>query len=461
MPLAEESNEGGTAMDTKQAFENMPVAKAVLVNAVPAVLSMLVTLVYNVADTFFIGQTGDEMQVAAVSLATPVFLLFMAIGTLFGMGGTSVISRAFGEGKEDFARTVGSFCFWMSVLTGVLCILIFFFGMDYILQWIGASGNTDGYARSYLLYIAWSAPFVIISTAFSNIVRAEGKSTEAMNGVLIGTLLNIVLDPIFILWLGYGIAGAAWATVIGYAVATAYYIFLLSGNRSRLTFSLNCFNLKKETVGPVFAIGIPASLNCIMMSVSTIILNLCLVAYGDHVVAAMGVASKVIMMVVLVQLGLGQGIQPLLGYNYGARRWNRFKAVMRFSCLVGLGMGVALTLLCGVFSEESVDWFIDSEGIREYGTSFVRILLLSGPVIGILFIYINALQAVGAAGYSFLLSISRQGIIFIPCLLLFNRLFHLDGAVAAQPVADILSLLLAVWLFLRTEKKIIKETSFV
>ncbi len=301
-------------MDAKQAFEDMPVAKAVLVNAVPAVLSMLVTLVYNVADTFFIGQTGDGMQVAAVSLATPVFLLFMAIGTLFGMGGTSVISRAFGEGKEDFARTVGSFCFWMSLLTGVLCILAFLFGMDHILRWIGASGNTEGYARAYLSYVAWSAPFVIVSTAFSNIVRAEGKSAEAMNGVLVGTLLNIVLDPVFILWLGCGIAGAAWATVIGYAAATAYYIFLLTGGRSRLTLSVGCFNMRKETAGPVFAIGIPASLNCIMMSVSTIILNICLVAYGDDVVAAMGVASKVVMMAVLVQLGLGQGIQPLLGY---------------------------------------------------------------------------------------------------------------------------------------------------
>lgn len=444
-------------MDAKQVFENMPVAKAVLVNAVPALLSMLVTLVYNVADTFFIGQTGNEMQVAAVSLATPVFLLFMAVGTLFGMGGTSVISRAFGEGKEFYARSVSSFCFWMSVITGVICIFVFPFGMDYILRWIGASGNTEGYARSYLLYVAWSAPLVIISTAFSNIVRAEGKSTEAMNGVMIGTLLNIALDPIFILWLDYGIVGAAWATVIGYAVATIYYIFLLVGRRSRLTLSGSCFSLKKRISGPVLAIGIPASLNCIMMSVSTIILNICLVAYGDHVVAAMGVASKVIMMVVLVQLGLGQGIQPLLGYNYGARNWGRFKAVMRFSCLMGLGMGVVLTLLCGAFSEDLVGWFIDSDVIRRYGTSFVRTLLLSGPIIGLLFIYINALQAVGAAGYSFLLSISRQWIIFIPCLLLFNRLFHLDGAVAAQPVADVLSLLLAIWLFLLTEKKIKKR----
>ena len=171
----------------------------------------------------------------------------------------------------------------------------------------------------------------------------------------------------------------------------------------------------------------------------------------------MGVASKVIMMVVLVQLGLGQGIQPLLGYCYGARRWDRFKAVMRLSLLAGLGMGISLTLLCGWFSDSLVACFIDSESIREYGVPFVRTLLLSGPVMGVLFIYINALQAVGAAGYSFLLSISRQGIIFIPCLLLFDRLFRLGGAVAAQPVADVLSLLLAVCLFLRTKKRM-KET---
>lgn len=329
--------------------------------------------------------------------------------------------------------------------------------MDYILQWIGASGNTEGYARTYLSCVAWSAPFVIVSTAFSNIVRAEGKSKEAMNGVLIGTVLNIVLDPVFILWLDYGIAGAAWATVIGYTVATAYYVLLLTGKRSGLTISLSRFNLKAETAAPVFAIGIPASLNCIMMSVSTIILNVCLVSYGDRVVAAMGVASKVIMMVVLVQLGLGQGIQPLLGYCYGARRWDRFKAVMRLSLLAGLGMGISLTLLCGWFSDSLVACFIDSESIREYGVPFVRTLLLSGPVMGVLFIYINALQAVGAAGYSFLLSISRQGIIFIPCLLLFDRLFRLGGAVAAQPVADVLSLLLAVCLFLRTKKRM-KET---
>ncbi len=435
----------------------MPIAKAVLVNVIPAVLSMLVTLIYNVADTFFIGQTGDEMQVAAVSLATPAFLFFLAAGSLFGIGGTSVISRAFGEGKDDFARTVSSFCFWMSVFTGILCIFIFLAGMDYILQWIGASGNTEEYARDYLSCIAWSALFVIVSTAFSNIVRAEGKSTEAMNGVLVGTIINIILDPILILWLDYGIAGAAWATVIGNVVSTFYYIFLLTGKRSRLTLSATCFHLKKEIAGPVLAIGIPASLNCIMMNVSTISLNICLVAYGDNMVAAMGIASKVIMMVVFVQLGLGQGIQPLLGYNFGARRWDRFKAVMRFSCLIGLGMGIMLTLLCGLFSKELVGCFIDSEIVQEYGTPFVRILLTSGPLIGILFIYINALQAVGAAGYSFLLSI-RQGIIFIPCLFLLNRFFHLDGAVAATPVADVVSFPLAISLFMRTEKKIVKKT---
>lgn len=446
-------------MEKNDVFANAPVGKAVMINAVPAIISMLVVLIYNMADTFFIGQTGDEMQVAAVSLATPVFLLFMAIGTLYGIGGTSVISRAFGEGREAYARRVSSFCFWLSVLTGIGCIVVFLFGMDHILTWIGASENTREYTRVYLLYIAWSAPFVIVSNAFSNIVRAEGKSNEAMVGMMVGTILNIVLDPLFILTLDWGIAGAAWATVIGNAVATLYYVVLLSGKHSRLSISIRDFKASKVIVSAVFAIGIPASLNSIMMSVSSIILNIYLVSYGDVVLAAMGIATKIGMIVVLLQIGLGQGIQPLLGYNYGARDWQRFKEIIRFSMKTVLVMGVSLTLLCWCFTDALVRSFMDSAEIHDYGVSFVRALLLSGPFIGVLFVYINALQAVGAARYSLILSVSRQGFVFLPCLVLFDRLFGLNGIVAAQPVADVLSCLLAGYLFVRMKKKI--ENNFM
>lgn len=440
-------------MGVKIVFEEMSVRKAVFVNAGPAIISMLVTLVYNVADIFFIGQTGDEMQVAAVALVTPVFLLFMALGTLFGVGGTSVISRAFGEGREEFARSVSAFCFWGAVMVGFACIFVFMVCVDDILLWIGAGKNTMVYARAYLLHVTWSAPFVVVSTAFSNIVRAEGKSHAAMCGVLLGTILNIVLDPLLILVFDLGVVGAAWATVVGNIMATLYYIYLLLQGNSHLSISIRDLSVRGKTVGPVFAIGVPASLNSVMMSVSNILLNVCLVRYGDIVVASMGIAMKISMVVVLLQMGLGQGIQPLLGYNFGARCWNRFKETLRFSCRIGIVMGAILSLVCWLASDELVRLFIDSTEIQKYGTRFLRVLLSSGTIMGVLFIYINALQAVGAAKASLLLSISRQGLLFIPLLFLFDFFFQLDGVVMAQPIADILSCFLAIVLFIRVGKK--------
>lgn len=441
-------------MIVKNTFENISVQRAVLINAIPSIISMLVTLVYNVADTFFIGQTGDEMQVAAVSLTTPILLLFMAFGILYGIGGTSIISRELGNGKEYLARSASTFCFWASGATGLICTLFITVGMTSILDWIGVGENTEVYARAYLSYIAWSAPFVIISTAFSNIIRAEGRAKEAMHGILLGTILNIILDPLFILAFDLGIIGAALASVIGNVVATIYYIRLLSREDTVLSISIHDFKKKWKTIKSVFAIGIPASLNVVLMNISIIILNLCLVEYGDITVAAMGIALKVNMIVVSLQIGLGQGIQPLLGYNYGAKKWKRFKAILRFSTRLGIIIGVILTTICWYASDSLVHFFIDSPGIQIYGARFVRTLLMSGPIIGILFVYINALQAVGAAKYSLILSISRQGLIFIPCLILLSRWFQLDGISIAQPIADLLSCVLAIVLFLRTERHV-------
>lgn len=436
-------------MDKLSLFERTSVPKAVLVNAVPAIVSMLVVLAYNVADTFFIGQTGDEMQVAAVSLATPVFLLFMAVGTLYGIGGTSVISRAFGEGREAYARKVSSFCFYASLFTGILFIASFHLGMDRMLVWIGASAATQEYVRVYLECVAWSAPFVILSNAFSNIVRAEGRSVEATVGMMAGTIANIVLDPVFIFALDMGIEGAAWATVIGNLLAALYYWIILIGAKSRLSAAWRDFRPNAGILKGVFSIGVPAALNSIMMSVSNVVLNLFLAAYGDISVAAMGVAMKASMVVVLLQIGLGQGIQPLLGYCYGAGKQERFRQAVRFSNGLAVILGILLTAGCYLFSEEIIRFFIDSDRILAEAIRFLCILLLSGPLLGVLFVYINALQAVGAARDSLLLSLCRQGFIFLPCLIIFNELFHLDGLATAQPVADILSCLIARGLFRR------------
>ena len=193
-------------------------------NAVPAMLAMLMVLIYNLADTFFIGQTHDALQVAAVSLATPVFLIFMAVGTIFGIGGTSVISRAMGEGREAYAKKVCSFCMWSCVIVGVILSAVFLIFMDSILALCGASQETLEPAETYLTIVSFCGPFVLISNCYSNVIRAEGQSGKAMMGQLIGNLLNVVLDPILILGFGWNIAGAAIATVIGNVVGAGYYM---------------------------------------------------------------------------------------------------------------------------------------------------------------------------------------------------------------------------------------------
>lgn len=276
--------------------------KAVFKNALPAMAAMLMVLIYNLADTFFIGQTHDDLQVAAVSLATPVFLLFMAVGTIFGNGGTSVISRAMGEGRTDYAKKVCSFCMWSCVGVGIIMSALFLLFMDQILALIGASADTWEYAKTYLTIVSLSGPFVLIANCYSNVIRAEGQSGKAMMGQLIGNLLNVVLDPIMILVFGWNIAGAAIATVIGNAAGAIYYIFYFLSGKSMLSINPKDFSVKNKVASGVLTIGIPAALGSLLMSVSNIIMNSQMGKYGDMAVAGVGVAMKVTMLTGMVVL---------------------------------------------------------------------------------------------------------------------------------------------------------------
>lgn len=218
-----------------EGFRTAPVPRAVLKNTVPAMAAMLMVLIYNLADTFFIGQTHDDLQVAAVSLATPVFLIFMAVGTVFGAGGTSVISRAMGEGRPEYAKKVCSFCMWSCVGVGALMSAFFLLFMDRILSWIGASPDTWELAKTYLTIVSLGGPFVLIANCYSNVIRAEGQSGKAMMGQLLGNLANVALDPVMILGLGWNIAGAAIATVIGNVIGAGYYILYFLRGKSTLS----------------------------------------------------------------------------------------------------------------------------------------------------------------------------------------------------------------------------------
>lgn len=441
---------GSSATDS---FARDPIPKAVMRNVIPAIVAMIMVLIYNLADTFFIGQTNNDYMVAAVSLATPVFLIFMSIGTLFGMGGTSVISRALGEGRQEYAKKVCSFCMWACVAVGILLSVFLWVFMDQILNWLGASEETAGYTRTYLNIVSICGVFSLISNCFANIVRAEGKSTTAMGGTLIGNLLNVILDPIMIFVFGWGIAGAAIATVIGNFVGALYYLIYYWAGKSSLSISLRDFSMKNKICSGVLAIGVPAALGSLLMSVSQMITNSRMSAYGDMAVAAYGVAAKVLMIVSLIGIGIGQGIQPLLGYSYGAKDKKRFTGSLRFSLVFGLILCAAIALLCYIFAKPIVSVFLTNSDALDYAARFSRIMLLTSWTFGFYYILMNAMQALGAATPAFITSVCRQGIIYIPAVFILGAAIGMNGLVWAQPVADILSLILTIILFIYTMKR--------
>ncbi len=392
----------------------MPVSQAVVKNVLPAIAAMLMVLIYNLADTFFIGQTHDALQVAAVSLATPVFLIFMAVGTIFGVGGTSAISRALGEGRQEYARKVSAFCMWSCAFTGVIMSLPFWIFLEQILSFIGASPDTWALAKSYLAIVISCGPFVLIGNCYSNILRTEGQAAKAMMGMTIGNLIKIILDPIMILGLGWNISGAAIATVIGNICGALYYIVYFLRGQSTLSISPKDFTRKSQVASSVLTIGIPASLGSLLMSVSSIILNHQMAAYGDMALAG------------------------ILGF--------------------ALILGASLTAVCYAFADQLISAFLTDSSAFDYGVQFAKILLCTSALFGVFYVLLNALQAMGAAAPSLIINLSRQGLIDVPALFMLETAWSIHGLIWAQPIADLLSLGLTLLLYLITSKKLSTDT---
>lgn len=439
-------------------FRDGPVPKAVINNVIPSIISMIMVLVYNLADTFFIGQTNNALMVTAVSVATPAFLLFMAVGMLFGIGGTSLIARMLGEGRKDRAKNASSFCFWTGLIIGIISMILMFIFAEPVCMAIGASEDSIKYASEYFQIVSIGIPFLIISNAFSNIIRSEGHAKTAMSGMIIGNMMNIILDPIMILGLGWNVAGAAAATVIGNVCSTVFYVSHLISKRTMLSIKPKDYKAGGRIAIDVFAIGIPASLNSVLMSVSNIFVNKLMKPYGDMALAGLGVAMKVNMIVVMLLIGLGTGIQPLLGYCFGAGNKKRYFDVLKFSVILALSLSATMTVICYFGASGLVEAFLKETDAFDYGFAFSRIYILSGPIMGILFVFINAIQSTGAALPSLILSISRQGIIFFPVLFIINATTDSAKMLAyAQPITDYLAATLAVIIFIVTIRKKFKK----
>lgn len=435
--------------DEHELMGSMKVSRAVAIMAVPSVISSLVTVLYNMADTFFVGQTGDPLQVAAVSLTNPIFILMMAFANMFGMGGSAVLSMAMGEKNPRRVRAASSFVTYASLAVGVVFAVFLFVFMDPVLTLFGANGETYEHARGYTIYIAWGAPFIIWSAAASFIVRAEGASREAMVGSMIGTIANIVLDPIFISVLHQGTAGAAIATTLGNIMASAYYLWYFLKKSAALSVSWKDFAWRDGILTRICSAGLPTAIFSALMSVSTIVLNQMLVVYGNEPVAAIGIVFKANMFITFLQMGLANGVQPLLGYNYGAGNGKRFRQVESFTKKCCLAAGIGATALYFVFREPIIRLFINDDKVVEYGVQMLIAYMVSGPVIGFLFVNMNSMQSVGHALEATVLSVLRQGILLIPLLYLLQALFGLQGIIFGQSATDYVAVFLSAVLWRR------------
>lgn len=433
-------------------FEKAPIKQAVWKIATPMIMSMLVTVFYNMADTFFIGQTGDTLQVSAVSLAMPLFFILMACGNLFGNGGSSAISRALGAGESHRVKNISSFCFYSVIGVGIVVgasILIF---MDKIVILSGAkTAQTMIYVEDYLKYIAIGAPFVMMSNAFGAIVRSEGAAKEAMVGMMLGTITNIVLDPIMILYMDMGVAGAAIATVIGNAFACVYYVVLLNRPDTVLSLKFSDYALRGGVATSVFIIGIPGALNNVLMSSANLIYNSLLSNYGDAPVAALGISTKVVSLIVMILLGLCLGSSPLIGYSYGANNYGRMREVIKYELKCAILFCTSVVIIFYFSAEILIQIFINDAEVIDYGIRILRAQIVCLPLLGVVFVAMSSVQAMGKGLLSLILSICRQGLVFIPAVILCDMIGGLDLLIYAQAISDFVSICLSaavlIWIF--------------
>lgn len=424
-------------------FENMPIRKAVMKLSVPTVLSSLVMVIYNLADTYFVGMLGNPIENSAVTLAAPLLLAFNAVNNLFGVGSSSMMSRALGRKDFDTVYRSSAFGFYCAVISGVLFSLLYTILHIPLLTVLGADSETAAATQQYLKWtVGFGAVPAILNVVLAYLVRAEGASLHASFGTMSGCILNIILDPFFVLpqFFDMGAAGAGLATFISNCFACIYFFILLLVKRKSTYVCINpkMFTLKKKIVSGVFAVGIPASIQNLLNVTGMTVLNNFTAAFGSSAVAAMGIAQKINMIPMQVALGFSQGIMPLISYSYASKNVKRMKKALVFSSEISIGFLLMATIGFYIFSGELISLFMTNDAIVAYGSKFLRGMCLSLPFLCMDFIAVGVFQACGMGKKSLAFAIMRKIILEIPALFLLNYLYPLYGLAYAQTVSEII-----------------------
>ena len=440
-------------------FESMPIPRAVMKLAIPTVLSSLVMVLYNLADTYFVGMLNNAVENAAVTLAAPLLLAFNAVNNLFGVGSSSMMSRSLGKKDYETVYRSAAFGFYCSIFAGLLFSIAYTVFQVPLLNLLGATeetlGATIGYARWTVTFGAVPAILIVV---LAYLVRAEGAAMHASIGTMSGCFLNILLDPIFILpWgLNMGAEGAGLATFLSNCVACLYFFVLLYVKRGRTYVCVNpkMFSFKRHIVVGVCAVGIPASIQNLLNVTGMSVLNNFTSAFGSNAVAAMGIAQKINSVTVQIALGLSQGIMPLISYNYASGNIKRMKKTFFFTARIALVFLVLMEIAYYAGARTWVGLFMQDQQIVDYGARFLQGFCLGMPFLAIDFLAVGVFQACGLGKNAFLFAILRKVVLEIPALFILNALFPLYGLAYAQFAAELVLAIAAVIVLARLFRKL-------
>lgn len=435
-------------------FETMPIPKAVATLAVPTIISSIIMVLYNLADTYFVGALNDPVQSAAVTLGAPVLLAFNAVINLFGVGGGSYMSRALGKKEYETVRETSAFGFYMAFLCSLMYSAVCVVFRPQLLHILGADSATTYATSQYLFWtVTLGAAPSILNVILANLIRSEGESFHASIGTVSGCILNIILDPVFIMpWgLHMGAAGAGFATFLSNCTACMYFFAFLFFKRGKTYVSLNPKKLKfrREIVLSVAAVGIPAAVQNLLNVTGMTVLNNFTSAFGTEAVAAMGITHKINMVPMYFSMGLGQGIMPLVGYNYANGNSKRMKKTITFTAKISIGFILAATLVYYLLAGQIITLFMKHEKIIFYGTSFLRGFCLGLPFLCMDFLAVGIFQAVGMGKESFVFAILRKIALEIPALYILNKIWPLYGLAYSQLCAEVVLAAAAVFVLAR------------
>ena len=439
-------------------FEEKNISRAILRMGLPAMLGQLTTLIYNIADTFFVSMTKEPAMIAAVTLCTPILLIIMSIACIFGMGGSSVIARLLGENKTIYAGKTINFCVYAMIFSGILTLAIGMLFTNPIAKVAGADLDTMVYTCDYLKYIFIGAPFIMLSNGFVHLFRSVGLIKESTIGLILGNMINIILDYILIIPLQMGTAGAALATSIGFLCSSIYYIVSMISHERKgntiLVLSPKAFSPDISIFKNVVSIGIPGALITVLMSISNIVLNNYIAIYGSDAVAAYGIAYKIDMVPIMLPVGLSQGVTPLIGYCYGATLKERLSKTMNISIIYGLIVGIIFTVLFLIFKNNLSALFLHEENLILQTGQFLSILCLSAALLSIINMVTSYFQALGKAVPSLSITLLRNAVLFIPAVMILNKFFGLYGVISAQPVVETILAVICIVMYLNAKKKL-------